>query len=81
MDTLENTDVDIEEQQQTISFLQVTLSIAQTRLNEILIKSINDEAKLRQQINILQAENDSLRTEEDSHETDNNNGRSQINTR
>ena len=54
MEISENSDLEIEEQQ-TISFLQTTLSVAQTRLNEMLVKSINDEAKLRQQINILQA--------------------------
>ncbi len=76
MEISENSDLEIEEQQ-TISFLQTTLSVAQTRLNEMLVKSINDEAKLRQQINILQAEIDSLKSDE-KEDHDSTNGRSQV---
>jgi len=76
MEISENSDLEIEEQQ-TISFLQTTLSVAQTRLNEMLVKSINDEAKLRQQINILQAEIDSLKSDE-KEDHDSANGRSQV---
>ena len=76
MEISENSDLEIEEQQ-TISFLQTTLSVAQTRLNEMLVKSINDEAKLRQQINILQAEIDSLKSDE-TEDHDSANGRSQV---
>ena len=80
MDILENNE--LEEEQHTISFLQTTLGIAQTRLNEMLIKSINDEARLRQTINNLQLEIDHLKSEDvDSQEIDGSNGRSQIATR
>ena len=64
MDILENNE--LEEEQHTISFLQTTLGIAQTRLNEMLIKSINDEARLRQTINNLQLEIDHLKSEDSS---------------
>ena len=82
MDILEDNELTVEEEQ-TISFLQTTLGIAQTRLNEMLIKSINDEARLRQTINNLQIEIDQLKSEDDgSQEVDSsNNGRSQITTR
>jgi len=81
MDILEDNELTVEEEQ-TISFLQTTLGIAQTRLNEMLIKSINDEARLRQTINNLQIEIDQLKSEDDgSQEVDSSNGRSQITTR
>ena len=81
MDILEDNELTVEEEQ-TISFLQTTLGIAQTRLNEMLIKSINDEARLRQTINNLQIEIDQLKSEDDgSQEVDSSNGRSQITTK
>ena len=80
MDILESNE--LEEEQHTISFLQTTLGIAQTRLNEMLIKSINDEARLRQTINNLQLEIDHLKSEDSSsQEIDSSNGKSQIATR
>jgi coenzyme F420-reducing hydrogenase delta subunit len=81
MDILEDNELSVEEEQ-TISFLQTTLGIAQTRLNEMLIKSINDEARLRQTINNLQIEIDQLKSEDDgSQGVDSSNGRSQITTK
>ena len=65
------------EEQQTISFLQTTLSIAQKRLNEMMAKSINDEAKFQQTIINLQKENENLKNKE--RPTDGN-GKSQIAT-
>ena len=47
--------------QQSENYLQSVLSIAQSRLNDMMVKSINDEAKLRQKINSLQLENENLR--------------------
>ena len=65
------------EEQQTISFLQTTLSIAQKRLNEMMAKSINDEAKFQQTIINLQKENENLKNKEKPIDG---NGKSQIAT-
>ena len=81
---LSDSSIDISDKdQKSIDYLQMVLNIAQSRLNDLMVKSIDDEAGFRREIIVLTQENEKLQNEvirltPGKHITDDGGGQSQI---
>ena len=81
---LADADTDLtSEELDSIDHLQLVLNIAQSRLNDLMVKSINDEAIFRKEITDLKKEkqklqNEVIRLTPGKHITDDGGGKSQI---